>query len=80
MSPPNDDELPVFSFWEDRHMPFWECGAIVAHRDIAVGEEILDNYIKYGGSSDPESWLENLRELQGMCSGQTPGVVTQYEQ
>jgi len=74
-----DDGNDIYDPYEERHFPMWECGKFVALRDIQVGEEILDNYMVFGGSEDIEDWEKNLRELKAMCSGNL-GRVAAYEQ
>jgi len=53
-----------------------------ALRDIAAGEELLYNYIVFGGEEDYNSgaiWKEEVLNLRAMCSGQAVGIVEAYE-
>lgn len=79
-TPPNDlydDENEVFDPFSERHYPAWGCSDFVALRDIEAGEELFDNYLVFGGSKT-EDWLDNLQELQSVCSGGI-GLVSSYE-
>jgi hypothetical protein len=49
-----------------------------ALRDIQAGEEILDNYIMFGGGADQTDFDTNLKELKSMCGG-SGGIVHGYE-
>ena len=43
------NEESVYSPYIERHFPQWHCGTSRTLRDIQAGEEILDNYVFYGG-------------------------------
>lgn len=46
-------------------------------RDIAAGEEILDNYLAFiGHESD---WEEDVQLIRDQCRGVDVGEVTKYE-
>ena len=63
------------NLFSDRSFPSWFTRAVV---DIPVGDEILDNYLTYGGK---RYWKDNLRELKSLCTGQLDfTVVGKYEQ
>ena len=57
----------------------WECGKFVTLRDIQPGEELLDNYLAFGGGVDLNDWENNLLELKTMCSG-GKGKIHMYEE
>lgn len=46
-------------------------------RDIKAGEEILDNYLAFVG--DKKYWASFVQHLRDLCSGNTIGIVTGYE-
>lgn len=70
------DEGPtVFNPFFERHFPLEGCGDFVTLRDIEAGEELLDNYIVFGGY-DLDYFEANLAELKQVCSG---GVGKVYE-
>ena len=48
----------------------------VAAREIVAGEELLDNYIAFGGE---EHFEEMVLELRDQCSGQDVGGVEKYQ-
>jgi hypothetical protein len=73
-----DDSHELYHPYLERHYPKWSCGEFVALRDIEAGEELLDNYLVFGGGDDIRDWEENLQELKNLCSGGT-GFVTRYE-
>ena len=72
------EEASVFHPFNERHFDSkgWEDD--VALRTIEAGEEILDNYLVFGGTGDVEEWELNLEELKVLCSGGV-GVVSEYE-
>jgi len=69
----------IYDPQNDRYFPGWRCTHLRALRKIQAGEEMLDNYILYGGVEEGDDWEANLVELKGMCSGQVIGSVTEYE-
>lgn len=70
----------VYNPYSDRNYPDWGCDDTTrALRDIDAGEEVLDNYLVFGGSESGEEWEEVLIELKRMCSGGV-GAITQYEE
>ena len=71
----NEREIE-FNPYTLRHFPGWGCQEYVANRDINIGEEMLDNYIGYGGDLEFD---KNLQELRTLCSGDI-GLVSRYEQ
>lgn len=69
----------VYNPYRDRLYPDWGCDdTSQALRDIDAGEELLDNYLVFGGSESGEEWEDVLIELKRMCSGGV-GTITQYE-
>ena len=68
----------AFNPFAERHFPMWDCASFVAHRDIEKGEELLDNYIIFGGK-DWEEFEANLADLKTLCSGGV-GKVFEYEE
>ena len=73
-----EEDSNIFNpFWE-RHSSIEECTSLATLRDIEAGEELLDNYIFYGGPNG-EYFDENLAELKQLCSGGT-GMVLEYEE
>jgi hypothetical protein len=73
-----DDGNEIYHPYAERQFPQWECQSFVALRDINAGEELLDNYLVFGGSEDLSSWDDNLQELKHICSGGI-GSVSEYE-
>jgi hypothetical protein len=72
----SDHQNIVYDPFFERQYSILSCmESIIAERDIAVGEEILDNYLCMGGA---DYLMENIRNLQEMCSGGI-GDVTKYE-
>jgi hypothetical protein len=70
----------VYNPYRDRKFPDWGCDDTTrALRDIEAGEELLDNYIVFGGSESGVEWEEVLIEVKRMCSGGV-GAITQYEE
>ena len=80
---------PVTSIYDganDPYNPYHErqflsidiASSLVALRDIRAGEELLDNYVIFGGGFDQEDFDANLADLQNICSG-GDGLVTSYE-
>jgi len=45
-------------------------------RDMAAGEELLDNYLNF---YTPESWEAGLKDLRAQCSQQGEGTIHRYE-
>ena len=74
-----DDTNQVHDPFLERHFPQWECQSSVALRDIEANEEVLDNYLVYGGGKDLIFWDAQLQELKHMCSGGV-GAITEYEE
>ena len=74
-----DDNNEVHHPFDERHYPQWDCQSFVALRDIEAGEELLDNYLVFGGSEDVDFWDKTLQELKDLCSGGT-GTITEYEE
>jgi hypothetical protein len=70
----DDKNLPYHPYIE-RHFPSWGCASFKALRDIEEGEEILDNYMVFGGSKELHGYV---KELKTICSGGI-GSVSQYE-
>jgi len=75
----DDDGNDVYNPFDERHFPNWECSKFITLRDIDAGEELLDNYLAFGGGEDTKDWENNLRELKSVCSGGT-GKVVMYEE
>lgn len=75
----HDDSNQVHDPFVERHFPPWECESLVALRDIEANDELLDNYLVFGGGKDLIYWEENLKDLKNMCSG-GKGTVTDYEE
>ena len=68
-----------FNPYSERRYFSLDHNSMRAVRDISAGEEILDNYLIFGGGQDQEDFDDNLRELQQMCSGGN-GIVSDYEE
>jgi hypothetical protein len=47
------------------------------NRDIKKGEEVLCNYLEFVG--DSSAWEEDVRGLQGQCTGTELGEISAYE-
>jgi hypothetical protein len=73
-----DDLNVAYNPYDDRRFPLWECEKFVALRDIQQGEELFDNYLVFGGSSNTEDWDNNLMELKSVCMGNA-GTIAKYE-
>jgi hypothetical protein len=71
----NYESYSIYNPQYDRRYPEWGCQYNIAVRDIDIDEEILDNYICYGGT---DFFLDVIDELQQVCGGGI-GFVTQYE-
>lgn len=76
----------VYDARSDVYNPRWErgyhsvdCAGLVAIRDISAGDEILDNYLIFGGGYDQQDFDENLSDLKSMCRGEG-GLVHIYEE
>jgi hypothetical protein len=76
MGPPASLSASPFNPFQDRHFFASACDELVAITDIQPGEEILDNYLAFGGV---DWWEENVQEIQKLCSGEI-GLVSEYEQ
>lgn len=50
----DNDAKEVFHPFDERHFPSWECGKIVALRDIHPGEEVLDGHGTFVGEEEYE--------------------------
>lgn len=74
-----DDSNEIYHPYIERQFPQWDCQGFVALRDIEAGEELLDNYLVFGGGEDVHTWDDNLKELKNMCMGGA-GSVLEYEQ
>jgi hypothetical protein len=73
------DDMPAYHPWLTRHFPSSPDDINIALRDIYAGEEILENYLVFGGVESIEDWDENLSELQTICAGGS-GLISKYEQ
>jgi len=69
----------VYNPHAERRYHTYDCVGIQALQDIAPGEEVLDNYLIFGGGKDQEDFGENLMELKSMCNGEA-GPVAKYEE
>jgi len=71
-----DQGKSVYNPVEDRHFRLMLSGNDKSLRDIAAGEELLDNYLGFiGHSSD---WQHDILALRAQCSGHA-GEITEYE-
>ena len=52
--------------------------AILSHKPISAGDEILDNYMEYGGEVGGATFWHNLINLGRECGGQA-GSIEQYQ-
>ena len=73
-----DAEFDIFNPFLERHFPQHLCSNFRALRDIEAGEELLDNYLVFGGE-DLDEWEDNLVSLKSMCMGE-PGKIFEYEE
>lgn len=74
-----NDGLDFYDPVTIRHFPMWECGGTaIALRDIEKGEEVLDNYLLFEGTSY-DALEQYLAVLRQWCSGESTGPVTEYE-
>lgn len=74
-----NDGNEVYNPFDERQFPFWQCNKFVTLRDMQANEELLDNYLVFGGDSDLTDWEQNLRELKEICSGRK-GKVAIYDE
>lgn len=72
------DLRPIYNPRVARHFPLENDDVPTSLLDIDAGEELLDNYLPFGGSERLDLWESNLRLLKSICSGGT-GVIFQYE-
>jgi hypothetical protein len=73
-----DDDNDSYNPFMERRFPSWGCPDFKALRDIEEGEEVLDNYLVFGGSCG-NRLHEYIEELKTMCAGGGIGSVLQYE-
>jgi hypothetical protein len=74
------EKILTYSPVADRLYPDWGCGDTTrVLRDVEAGEELLDNYLPFGGTENGTDWEDNLAELKQLCSGNGVGSVVQYE-
>ena len=74
----DEERSTAFNPFLERHFPLEDCGDFITLRDIQEGEELLDNYLVFGGY-DPEYFEGNLAELKQICSGGV-GKVLEYDE
>ena len=67
----------MYDIFTDRPIAHSALSYAVASRDIKAGEEITSNYIFY--VSGLEAWIQQSEDLKSICSGETPGFITQTE-
>jgi hypothetical protein len=73
-------ERGLYNPFLDRIYPCPGCdGNTRALRDIREGEEVLDNYLVFGGIQSGVDWESNLQELKSMCAGGI-GSIMAYEE
>ena len=73
-----DDRPDVYNPLHERNYFTFDQEGMRSIKDIEAGEELLDNYLIFGGCHDQKDFEENLMELKNMCSG-VPGAVSSYE-
>jgi len=64
----------------DRIFPNWELTRDILLRDVKAGQEILDNYLTYGGRGYFLDRELNLKELRDICTDQGLGIIQKYEE
>jgi hypothetical protein len=70
-----ESSLDAYSYYFDRAPQIWYSAALV---NIVNGDEILDNYLSFGGVGE---WEDNLLELKSLCTGLLErATVLKYEQ
>jgi hypothetical protein len=63
-----------------REFPYFRCHtSCFTLRNIRAGEELLTNYLVFGGSDPGQLWEDTLAEGKAMCSGSELGLVQFYE-
>lgn len=67
----------VYNPVSDRHLRMTISGKEKTIRDIAAGEEVLDNYLAFSGH--PSDWKDDVQMLRDQCNGEDVGDVTKYE-
>lgn len=75
------EELPhldkPYNTYADRNGKTLQNAGDFANRDIAAGEEITDNYLKY--NADAELWKRAVLDLRAQCKKTGVGAVSEYE-
>jgi hypothetical protein len=71
-----EQEATAYNPVVDRHHRLQLSGSDITLRDIAAGEEVLDNYLFFIGHST--DWKEDILSLRAQCSG-AAGDITEYE-
>lgn len=74
-----DARNDVYNPQAERAYYSMDCVYMSAIEDIKAEEEILDNYLVFGGGSDQADFDENLAEVKAMCAGEA-GIVSSYEE
>jgi hypothetical protein len=63
-----------------REFPYFRCQhSCVTLRAVRAGEELLTNYLVFGGNDPGTLWEDTLAEVKAMCSGTELGLVQFYE-
>lgn len=68
----------IFDPYMDRHYLHHNAYHPIAMRDIAAGEEILDNYVFHTENEDV--WYDYTQYLQRICDGKEDGEVKIFEE
>ena len=64
----------MYDIFTDRPIAHSALSYAVASRDTKAGEEITIFYV-----SGLEAWIQQSEDLKSICSGETPGFITQTE-
>jgi len=70
-----DTRGPAYDPFAERHFQATDCQSLISVRSIRSGEELLENYLSFGGDT---WWDSNLAELKSICSGGA-GLVSSFE-
>jgi hypothetical protein len=66
--------------FSSREFPYFRCHtSCFTLRNVHAGEELLTNYLVFGGSDPGQLWEDTLAEVKSMCSGSELGLVQFYE-
>lgn len=68
----------VYNPYVDRNIKILQHSVDHANRDIAAGEEILDNFLNY--AADAETWKRAVTDFRAQCAKMKVGSVSEFEE